>query len=326
VGYAAAGNPWNGEIASRRAARILSGAVIPSGADAVLSDEFARLDGDQVFVTNDAAPGRNILPLGADVHRGQILARSGEVLHPTKLGLLAAAGYDTLQVIRRPQVAIIATGDEVIAPGQSLDPGKLYASNLVTLAAWCQRFGFETSTQVLPDEAAKIRQGLLNSLKEYDAVLTSGGAWKGDRDLVVRLLDELGWRKIYHRVRMGPGKAVGFGLVGEKPVFCLPGGPPSNHIAFLELALPGLQRLSDWANPGLPQVAAVMAEAVKGQADWTQFIHGRLESRDQGLVFIPSWKDSSRLSSMGTSNAVAMIPEGISQIQTGKQVIIQQMS
>jgi molybdopterin molybdotransferase len=251
---------------------------------------------------------------------------TGEVLTPTRLGLLAAAGYDSLQVTRRPRIAILATGDEVVAPGQPLKLGKLYASNLVTLAAWCQRFGFQTTTQVLPDDPVRIRQGLTSSLKEYDAILTSGGAWKGDRDLVVDLLDDLGWQKIYHRVRMGPGKAVGFGLMGEKPVFCLPGGPPSNHIAFLELALPGLQRLSGWAKPGLPWVTTRMGESVKGQVDWTQFVHGQLELRDQMSVFIPTWKDTSRLSSMAASNTVVMIPEGISQLPVGTWVAAQRMS
>jgi len=326
VGNASAGNPWDGKISSEEVVRILSGAVIPLGANAVLSEEFANWDGSQVFALNDAAPGQNILCRGADVHTGQLLARMGENLHPTLLGLLAAAGYVTLRVTRRPRVAILATGDEVVAPGLPLEPGKLYASNLVTLSAWCQRFGFETITQVLPDDAHRIRQGLVESIAEYDAVLTSGGAWKGERDLIVHLLDDLRWEKIFHRVRMGPGKAVGFGMMGEKPIFCLPGGPPSNHIAFLELALPGLQRLAGWAKPSLPLVAAVMADEAKGQPDWTQFIHGRLELRGEALFFLPTWKDASRLSSMAASNAVAMIPEGISQLIAGEMVMIQQMS
>jgi molybdopterin molybdotransferase len=325
VGNASAGNPWGREISTGEAVRILSGAVIPQGADAVLSEEFACWEAEQVMALKNASPGRNILRRGADVHRGQILATAGEILHPSLLGLVAAAGYHRLHVRHRPKVAILATGDEVVAPGQPLEPGKLYASNLVTLFAWCQRFGFEITTQVLPDNAVRIRKSLVAYLEEFDAVVTSGGAWKGERDLVVHLLDGLGWTKIYHRIRIGPGKAVGFGLVGAKPVFCLPGGPPSNHIAFLELALPGLQRLAGVAKPGLPLVAAVMAQSVEGQSDWTQFVHGRLESRDENLFFIPTWKDASRLSSMAGSDAVVTIPEGISQLMAGDQVFAQWM-
>lgn len=325
VGSASAGNPWDGEISTGDAVRILSGAVIPAGADAVLSEEFASLEGNCVYALNDAAPGRNILRRGTDVQRGQVLAAAGEVLRPALLGLLAAAGYHQIQVVRRPRVAILATGDEVVAPGLPLELGKLYASNLVTLSAWCQHLGFETSMQVLPDDATQIRHGLVACLEEFDAILTSGGAWKGDRDLVVHLLDELGWTKFYHRIRIGPGKAVGFGLMGAKPIFCLPGGPPSNHIAFLELALPGLQRLAGWAQPGLPVVQAVMAKSVAGQSDWTQFVHGRLELRDETLSFTPTWKDTSRLSSMAASDAVVIIPEGETQLLAGEQVIAQQL-
>ncbi len=290
VGSAAAGNPWDGAVSSREAVRILSGAILPAGADAVLAEEFAQVIGAQVNAINDAAPGRNILRRGADVRAGHVLVPAGVALQPAMLGLLAAAGQDRIAVVRRPVVAILATGDEVIAPGRPLDPGKLYASNLVMLSAWCQSFGFETFTQVLPDDALRIRRGLESSLQDHDAVLTSGGAWKGDRDLVVQLLDELGWQKLFHRVRIGPGKAVGVGMMGAKPVFCLPGGPPSNHIAFLELALPGLQRLAGWAKPGLSLLPAVMAEHVNGQADWTQFVHGRLEVLDKTLMFYPTWK------------------------------------
>jgi len=135
----------------------------------------------------------------------------------------------------------------------------------------------------------------------------------------------LGWQKIYHRVRIGPGKAVGFGILEAKPIFCLPGGPPSNHIAFLELALPGLQRLAGWTKPGLPRVSAEMAEAVSGQADWTQFVHGRLELRNETFMFFPTWKDASRLLSMAASNAVAMIPEGVAQLMAKIQVLVQQL-
>jgi molybdopterin molybdotransferase len=152
VGNASAGNPWDGKISSGETIGILSGAVVPLGANAVLSEEFASMDGSRVTPLNDAAPGRNILRCGVDVNRGQLLSRAGEVLIPTLLGLLAAAGYDSLRVVRRPRVAILAIDDEVVAPGLTLKPGKLYAGNLVTLSAWCQRFGFETTTQVLPDD------------------------------------------------------------------------------------------------------------------------------------------------------------------------------
>ena len=322
AGVAAAGQAWTGEMRSGSAVRILTGAPIPRGAQAVVSNEFATDDGQTVTVLNDAKPGRNIMQRGSDISEGQSLAMSGDVLRPTLVGLLAAAGHAELPVFALPRVAILATGDEVVAPGQPLAPGRLYASNVVTLAAWCSHYGFTTTMAVVPDEADAIRAKLLAHIETHDAILTSGGAWSGERDLVVGLLDELGWQKVYHRVRIGPGKGVGFGLWRGRPVFCLPGGPPSNHTAFLQLALPGLLRLGGHRDPGLPALRARLASPLRGQRDWTQFIHGRLTFDSDGVVFIPM-RQRSRLQELAVTEAVAMIPEGVEQLPAGAVVRIQ---
>ncbi len=322
IGSIAAGEDWQGQVCSGQAVRILSGAPIPQGADAVVAEEFTQAKPGNARVMNHAEPGRNILRRGADVQAGQPVVRAGEKLYPTIIGLLAAAGYQEVQVIRRPRVAIVATGSEVLAPGQPLTPGKLYASNLFTLAGWCRRYGLEVETHVLPDDVDAIRPALTACMEQFDAVLTSGGAWQGEHDLVVKILDAIGWQKIYHRVRMGPGKAVGFGLYQNKPVFCLPGGPPSNHSAFIQLALPGLQRLAGEPKPGLPLLPAVMAERVAGQVDWTQFIHGRLGRQGQQVVFFP-FHDHSRLQEMAHTQAIAKIPEGQVELPANDTIMVQ---
>jgi len=322
IGMATAGNHWDGEVHEGTAIRILSGAAVPPGAQAVVAEEFAQDDGRTVSVTNHSEPGRNILPKGNDVFAGQLILKEGSVLHPTIVGHLAAAGHATVSVRRQPKVSIIATGDEVVAPGNPLSEGKLYASNLVTLSAWCNHFGMKTTTSVIKDQEDSIRKELAERIQDHDAMITSGGAWKGDRDLVVGLLDCLGWQKIYHRVRIGPGKAIGFGLLEEKPVFCLPGGPPSNHMAFLQLALPGLQKLCGSANPGLPRVIAHLLETVHGIQSWTQFIHGNMEVSEHEMTFRPL-KLRSRLQMMAQANAIAMIPEGIETIAEGTRIPVQ---
>lgn len=321
-GSVAAGGDWGGFVCSGQVVRILSGAPVPRGADAILSEEFAVVEDDKIQALNHAEQGRNILHRGSDVACGNLLVPAGQRLYPTVIGLLAAAGYQHVPVIRRPHVAILATGDEVLAPGQPMVAGKLYASNLFTLAAWCQRYGFEVTTLVVGDDPDLIHQRMVSCLDEYDALLTSGGAWTGEHDLVVHILDELGWQKIYHRVRTGPGKAIGFGLYKDKPVFCLPGGPPSNHMAFLQLALPGLQVLAGEKRPGLPTTVARMAQTVTGQIDWTQFFHGLLRKDDLGLVFEPL-KNASRLQMMARTDAIAMIPEGQEILRAGDEVLVQ---
>jgi molybdopterin molybdotransferase len=322
VGFIPAGGTFEGEVVPGTAVRILTGARLPHGADAIVSEEFARAGGDWVQVTNDAEPGRNILPRGSDVRAGQLVLSAGSVLRPAQAGLLAAAGYSHAPVVRQPRVAIIATGDEVVAPGQALAEGKLFASNLVTLAACCSLYGMATDTRVVEDAAGPIRECLLAALAGSDAILTSGGAWSGERDLVVRLLDELGWHKLYHRVKIGPGKAVAFGLWQGKPVFCLPGGPPSNQVAFLQLALPGLLKLAGHPRPGLAKVSARLGERVQGQRDWTQFVQGRLEAAGAEVIFQPLKLDS-RLSAMAEATGVLAIPEGIEVIPRGVRVWVQ---
>lgn len=320
LGTIPAGRAWAGTLQPGEAIRILSGAPIPAGADAVIAEEFTQLTGDTLLVTNNAHPGRNILPQGSDVQRGDLLVEKGCPLAPPIVGLLAAAGCQTIPVIKLPRVAILATGDEVVAPGEPLPPGKLYASNLVTLAAWCRRYGFAVDTFVVPDDARLIREKLLLCLQNFDAVLTSGGAWRSERDMVVRLLDELHWQKFYHRVRLGPGKAVAFGIYdGHKPVFCLPGGPPSNHMAFLQLALPGLQKMAGWQAVGLPTRMMRLGETIQGQLDWTQCVYGRLEETAVLPTFFPL-NPPSRLQMMAAAAAIVKIPEGQSQIEPGHVV------
>jgi molybdopterin molybdotransferase len=342
-GVSSAGNPWQGDLEEGTTLRILSGGRIPTGADAVLAEEFTRLDGEQVLALAPAEAGRNILERGCDLRSGQRLLQAGDLLRPAQVALAAAGGHTQLPVARRPRVAILATGDEVVAPGEPLtdrmqSAGMLYASNLVNLAAWCTAFGWQVSTALTPDEPASQQRRLAELLSTHDALLTSGGSWSGDRDLVVRMLDDLGWEKVYHRVRIGPGKGVGFGLwqgkagATRRPVFCLPGGPPSNYMAFLHLALPGLMRLAGYREPGLPQVCARLEQEVSGQVDWTQFIMGRLERECEGLVFYPQQVSqhsntsrrlqTSRLLAMAEASGVLAIPEGTSHIPAGRLVTV----
>ncbi|MCB2179536.1 molybdopterin molybdotransferase MoeA [bacterium] len=326
VGKIAAGGDWEGQVGSGEAVRILSGGRVPAGADAVLAEEFTQEDEDGVIALAHARAGRNILPARTDIYVGKKLVQKGERLTPVKVGLLASAGYSEVPVFRKPRVAVIATGDEVIAPGNPLPDGKLYASNLVTLAGWCVSFGFEVETFVVPDDWKQIQQAMTTALNEFDLVMTSGGAWKSDRDLVVHILESLGWEKIYHRIKIGPGKAVGFGFCQNKPVFLLPGGPPSNHMAFLQLVVPAMHQMAGWPKLGFPLVPARLGKTLRGQIDWTQFEHGCLEKDEQGAdVFYPS-RQTSRLQMMASSNAVAKIPEGTDHILEGEIILVQKLS
>jgi len=319
-GTAAAGLPCDHVVEEGAAVRILTGAKIPEGANAVVSEEFTRWDDGCVTVMNFAEPDRNILAKGSDVAFDERMCTRGDRLVPGMVGILAAAGHSEISVFRRPEVAIIATGDEVVVPGRPLTEGKLYASNMATLNAWCRRYGMDTTLDIVSDKPEVILEKLEKAISTQDAILTSGGAWTGDRDFVARMLEKLGWKQLFHRIRIGPGKAVGFGLLKEKPIFILPGGPPSNLLAFLQIALPGLLKLGGYRSPKLPEVTVKLKEAVTVRdIDWTQFIFGHLEQGDGHSIFKPL-KLKSRLQSMAMATGVIAVPEGVKTMEAGSIV------
>jgi molybdopterin molybdotransferase len=323
IGTAAAGRPADRPLTPGTAMRILTGARIPEGADAVLSGEYAAREGDSITVFNNAGPGRNILPRGVDVAAGEPVAVRGERLTPGLIGNLVAAGHGSARVYRTPRVAILATGDELVTPGLPLPEGKLYASNLAMIRAWCSRFGFPATVSVLGDSPGAIQTAIRELVSGNDTLLTSGGAWTGDRDFIADALDLLGWKRHFHRIRMGPGKAAGFGTLEGRPVFLLPGGPPSNLTAFLQIALPGLLKLGGDGRPGLPRVTVRLADDLRGrETDWTHFIYGQLTDRDGHTLFQPLRLDS-RLRSLARADAVVAIPEGTEFLAAGTMTTAQ---
>jgi len=322
LGAMAAGCEQDVPVRQGTAVRILTGARIPAGANAVVSDEFVERTDDGVLVENAAEPG-NILYRGTDVKAGTCILKKGQQISPITAGLLAVAGHTRIPVFQNPVVGILGTGDEILAPGKPLTDGKLYASNIITLAGWCRKYRMTHHMTLVKDDPSAIRSALQELSANTDAILTSGGAWTGDRDLVAHTLGQLGWKKVFHRIRIGPGKAVGFGMLNGKPVFVLPGGPPSNIMAFLQVALPGLLALSGHPGPVLPRMKARLAYALEGgDREWTDFFFGTLIFDDGLPIFYPE-KKRSRLSSIADANAVASIPEGYDHLPEGSIIEVQ---
>lgn len=322
LGIMAAGSEQDIPMREGSAVRILTGARIPGGSNAVVSDEFVKKDVDGILVENASDP-RNILRRGTDVLAGTCVLKKGQQISPITAGLLAMSGHCSVPVFQNPVVGILGTGDEILAPGEPLSDGKLYSSNIITLAGWCRRYRMKATLAIVRDDPDAMQSTLQETSAQTDAILTSGGAWTGDRDLVAHALGELGWVKVFHRIRIGPGKAVGFGLLNAKPVFVLPGGPPSNIMAFLQVALPGLLALSGHPRPGLPGMRARLASPLEGgDCEWTDFFFGTLTFDDGSPTFTPE-KKTSRLSSIAETNAVASIPEGYNRLPEGSIIEVQ---
>ena len=324
TGQVTAGSSSKLALSEGQAIQITTGAPIPKGANAVLSSEFCHRRGDDIYCFNTAEPGRNIFTKGVDIGAGETVASKEDLLSPPLIGLLASAGLEKVRVYRSPRVAVIATGDEVVAPGAPLAEGKLYASNMVEICSWLSLFGLSFRTRLVADSREEIESTILDDLSHVDAFITSGGAWGSERDLIIKVLERLRWQGVYHRVRMGPGKAVGFGLLEKKPFFCLPGGPPSSEMAFLQLALPGLLAMEGHQHSPFPSVSARLTETVKGDEDWTQFIHARIEEHKDAILVHPA-KAESRLQSMARKDALIVIPEGCKELSRGALIHVQRL-
>jgi len=321
-GTLAAGDPTLKTVQPGETVEVLTGAVIPKGADAVVSVEFTEQRGDMVICFRDAPPGCNVLFQGSDVAKEGLIVSRGQALTPALTGLLAAGGLDRVKAYPLPRVAIVATGDEVIAPGHPLKPGQLYASNIVTLYSWLRHFGMSGETAVVRDHPDELEKTFQELLGRNDALLTSGGAWKSERDLTTKILDEMGWEMFFHRVRLGPGKAVALGILDGKPIFCLPGGPPSNEMAFLQIALPGLLQMAGKPNAPFPLKKVRLAEEVRGDVTWTQFFQASLEKRGWEWWGIPHHMKS-RIQSQARAQALIRIPEGVECVAQGNVIEVQ---
>ena len=319
LGQVAAGGLCAQAVFSGKTIRVLTGAPIPEGADAVLADEFVIQKDGSILAIADSPRGKNILPCGADVQKGQRIAEKGSVLTPQLACLIAAGGIHTLEVTGSPVVGLLATGSEVLLPGSSMESGKLFASNVVLQEGWLRNRRFATRLLHAGDDDVQIRHAVETMISESDVLLTSGGAWKGDRDLTVSVLESLGWRKIFHHVRMGPGKAVGMGLLYGKPVFCLPGGPTSNEMAFFMIALPAIFKMTGYRTSPFIHLVGMLESDIQGDVDWTQFVECRIIPSGQTVMLRPE-KLQSRLVSIARTQAIVQIPEGTSVISAGTDV------
>ena len=334
IGEVAAGSLANQPVQPGTAVRIMTGAPIPPGANTVVpfedTDELPRKGQLRSFpftigILRQTPPDSNIRRAGEDVHRGTLILKKGTEVRPSHVGVLASIGMQTAPVIRRPNVAVLATGDELADISQPLKPGQLFNSNTYSLAAHVLDCG--ASPKILgiardqvPALTEKIRQGL-----DTDLLITSGGVSMGDYDMVKEVLSKEG-EITFWTVRMKPGKPLAFGVfntaTGRKvPHLGLPGNPVSAMITFELFARPAIFKMMGKQNRNRPIIQCTMEDALKNQDGRRIYARVRVMQRDgQYFARLTGPQGSGILTSMAQANALAIISEDITQVREGDRV------
>jgi len=309
--------------------RIMTGAVLPNGADCVVrfedTDEPGNKNGPNknspsvVAIYVAMSQGDNVRPAGSNVKKGTLIVPEGTVIGPTQISALASIGKKRIKVIRRPVIAIIATGDELISPGTPLTPGKVYNCNAATIASLVTHYGgIPRILGIAYDKEAalisKIKKGMT-----ADAIITSGGVSKGDYDLVRLVLGKLG-ELVFSRIKMGPGASVAFGVIKRfasngadttTPVFSLAGPPAGCLINFETLVRPALLKMLGFKTLAHPSIEATALDSIQRKMTKAFVRYTHLQKTESGYqVTLKIAEKTGMLASMATANSLTIIPEG----------------
>lgn len=305
-----------------QACAITTGGVIPEGADAVVRVEETRRSPDRVLVERSAREGQNLRRAGEDVRRGQRVLARGTVLGPAEIGMAAALGYPRVSCHRRPRVALVSVGDELLEPDRPLSPGKIRNSNAYALEAQARHLGaMPLRLPLVPDRLEAVQQTLARALEEADLVVSSAGVSVGERDYVRTALEHLCGELVFWRVRMRPGKPVGFGVARGVPFFGLPGNPVSCMVGFEVFVRPALLKRMGHTRLDPPVVEARLGEAVDKPRGLRTFVRCRLSRRGGDWVAVSTGpQGSGLLRSMVLADGLMDLPEEPSRLEAGERV------
>jgi molybdopterin molybdotransferase len=321
VGESAAGQPFAGRLEPGGAVAISTGAVVPEGADAVIPIELVVNLDNQIEIRKRVEPGGNVRPRGGDAKAGEVVVPAGASLTPARVAAAAAAGIAVLPCPCRPRVAVVATGSELVAPGEALRPGQIYEANglMLNTALGAAAVDVVVESPAADDEAA-LRETLERGL-EADVLVTSGGVSVGEHDLVRSVERGLGVEEVFWRVAIKPGKPISFGVRGNTLVFGLPGNPVSALVGFELFVKPALRALRGLADP-LPRFEpGRLAAALRRSADRDEFVRARSRiERDAVLLEPIAGQESHMIVRSAAADALVHIPRGNGELATGSTV------
>ncbi|MCL5123901.1 MAG: molybdopterin molybdotransferase MoeA [Deltaproteobacteria bacterium] len=324
IGESPAGKPYPGLLEQGQAVRIMTGGLIPKGADTVIMLEDTEREGDFVICLNDPGARAHVRFKAEYVRTGESVFRRGDVIRPPEVGMLATLGHAYVYVYQRPVVAILSTGDELVDLDEPFSEGKVICSNTYSLAAQVLDCGaIPLSLGIASDNIDDLRSRLRDGLRA-DVILTSGGVSVGKYDLVKDTLTEVGMKVKFWKVAMKPGKPLVFGTIGAKPVFGLPGNPTSAMISFEQFVRPALLKMMGRKHLFRPLMEAQLAEDVKISSGRLHLVRCKLFEKD-GVKFAVSTgtQSSASLRSMVMADGLMILPAEKAPFRAGDKVRVQ---
>ena len=308
IGEVAAGRPFDRALGAGEAARIFTGGVIPDGADAVVIQENTVADGNSITITEAAATGRHIRPAGVDFREGDVLLKGGSRLTERDLSLAASMNYPELPVRRRPRLALLATGDELVMPGERPGPGQIVYSNGYALRALARAEGADTVDLGVAADTMEATTAGIRRARDLgaDILVTTGGASVGDHDLVKESLEAENVQIAFWKIAMRPGKPMMHGRLGAMRVVGVPGNPVSSYVCTFLFVVPLIRALSGRKVIQGVRESALLGRDVAANDQREDYLRARLEERDDGtLIATPvNHQDSSLLANLAAAQAL----------------------
>ena len=324
AGTSQAGKRFVGMMEHGQCVRIFTGAPMPIGADAVVIQENATADGTRISFREPVQPGQNVRRQGMDFGRGQNLLPAGSSLTPAMLSLAAAANYAALPVTKRPRIAVLATGDELVPPGTTPGTDQIVASNSYGLIPLLTPYAEKiVDLGIVPDNRGSLEQALLGAF-DYGAevLVTTGGASVGERDYVREVLVDLGVRLDFWKLAMRPGKPLMFGTRGKTLVFGLPGNPVSAMVTAMVVLRPALRRMTGHADPFWPSIGVPLTADLPPNGERRHYRRGRLSRSELGFLEVApiAETDSAHSLSLARADALIVQPENDPGLEAGEIV------
>ena len=322
IGQVPAGSVWTGTLAPGQALRIMTGAPMPAGADTVVRFEDTYATNDSVQVLNAPRRGANVRLAGEDVQPGQTVLSTGGTLGPAEIGMLASLGQATVTVHRRPRVAVLATGDEILPIDAPPQPGKIRNINSYTSAAQIlQAGGVPLVLEIAQDRESALLERLERALDlKPDLIVTSGGVSVGDFDLVKQVLSAQGSLEFWW-VNMKPGRPLAFGRLNDTPLLALPGNPVAAMLGMLLFGVPAIRRMLGLQPRSLPSVRARLAESIARKDGRRHYLRVTLaEGPDGPVAHLTGDQGSGILTSMVQADGLAIVPEDVDHLDAGSVV------